>query len=167
MKATTLRRSGQITHSSPSCSALSAGGLSLAPQPVSLQPFVYSQRPPLGGAYADMFASANLLGLNFGSGDELQYPDDEDEEDEEDSRLDRDSDEQRRWHRSERDDFRKLGTMFAEFLLMRSFALDPKAFSVLVTDPIFESEGPFPGDTRVLSQVMASVMVRHRYVSGA
>ena len=110
-----------------------------------------------------MLASANLLGLNFGSGDELQYPDDEDDGDEE-STSGGDNGEQRRWHRSERDDFRKLGTMFAEFLLMKPFASDPKAFSTLVTDPIFEPEGPFPGDTRVLSQVMASVMVRHRYV---
>ena len=110
-----------------------------------------------------MFAPANLLGLNFGSGDELQYPDDEDDEDDDDdSNSSGDHSEQRRWHRSERDDFRKLGTMFAEFLLMRPFSSDPTAFSKLVTDPIFEPEGPFPGDTRILSQVMGSVMVRHR-----
>ena len=71
---------------------------------------------------------------------------------------------QRRWHRSEREDFRKLGTMFADFLLMNPFASDSKAFGTLVTDPIFEPEGPFPGDIQVLTQVMASVMVRHRCV---
>ncbi|TBU46858.1 P-loop containing nucleoside triphosphate hydrolase protein [Dichomitus squalens] len=106
--------------------------------------------------------TTNLLGLNFGSGDELQYPDDDDEEEEESSASSDDSNEQRKWHRSEREDFRKLGTMFADFLLMNPFASNSKTFSTLVTDPIFEPEGPFPGDIQVLTQVMASVMVRHR-----
>ncbi|RDX46999.1 hypothetical protein OH76DRAFT_1465208 [Lentinus brumalis] len=101
--------------------------------------------------------TTNLLGLNFGSGSDLQYPDEEEEEVSFDS-----DDRQRRWHRSEREDFRKLGTMFADFLLMMPSASDPKAFATLVRDPIFDPEGPWPGHLDVLRQVMSSVMVRHR-----
>ena len=97
-----------------------------------------------------------------------EYDEDEadeaDEENEEDNVMSvDDNSRQRRWHRSERDDFRKLGTMFADFLLMMPFAANSKIFGSLVTDPIFDSDGPFPGDLQVLTQVMSSVMVRHRY----
>lgn len=116
------------------------------------------------GTYTKISMLANLLRLNFGSGDELQYPDNEGNEDEEESSSGRDNSEQCCWHRSEHDDFCQLGTMFAEFVLMKPFTSDPKVFSTFVADPIFEPEGPFLGDTRVLSQVMASIMVHHRYV---
>ncbi|KAI0695860.1 SNF2 family N-terminal domain-containing protein [Cerioporus squamosus] len=91
--------------------------------------------------------TTNLLGLNFGSGSDLHFDNDV---------------RQRRWHRSEREDFRKLGTMFADFLMMMPFASNPKAFATYVKDPIFEREGPWPGQLQVLTQVMSSVMVRHR-----
>ena len=70
---------------------------------------------------------------------------------------------QRRWHRNERADLPKLATMFGDFLGMAPFAQDSSAFSLLVTQPIFDSVGPFPGDIEVLQKVMESVMVRHRW----
>ncbi|KAI0739836.1 hypothetical protein C8Q80DRAFT_1274868 [Daedaleopsis nitida] len=71
----------------------------------------------------------------------------------------------RRWHNRERLDFHKLGTMFGEALIMMPFASDPKASSTLIVNPLswFSSDGPWPGHTAVLTHVMASVVVRHRY----
>ncbi|RPD56352.1 hypothetical protein L226DRAFT_538078 [Lentinus tigrinus ALCF2SS1-7] len=101
--------------------------------------------------------TTNLLGLNFGSGSDLQYPDEEEEGANSDNDV-----RQRRWNRSEREDMRKLGTMFSDFLMMMPFASDGKAFTTYVIDPIFDSEGPWPGQLEVLTQVLSSVMVRHR-----
>ncbi|KAI0351515.1 hypothetical protein OH77DRAFT_1506480 [Trametes cingulata] len=101
--------------------------------------------------------TTNLLGLNFGSGSELQYPEDEDE-------LAGQIDGQRVWHPDERHDLRKLGNMLTDFLKMMPFASesDPKAFATLVSNPLFSPTGPYPWDLDVLVQVMSSVMVRHR-----
>ncbi|KAI0374631.1 hypothetical protein BV20DRAFT_960768 [Pilatotrama ljubarskyi] len=100
--------------------------------------------------------TTNLLGLNFGSGSELQYPQDEDDVME--------VEKQRVWHPDERHDLRKLGNMLTDFLMMMPFASqsDPKAFATLVSNPLFSASGPYPGDLDVLIQVMSSVMVRHR-----
>ncbi|KAI0707952.1 P-loop containing nucleoside triphosphate hydrolase protein [Earliella scabrosa] len=105
--------------------------------------------------------AANLLGLNFGSGSELQYPEDDNGDTSMDTSIGELS-QQRRWQSDERSDFVKLGKMFAEFLLMMPFASDPKAFAALVSSPIFSADGPWPGDIQVLTQVMSSVMIRHR-----
>ena len=107
--------------------------------------------------------AANLLGLNFGSGSELQYPEDDNGDTSMDASMGELS-QQRRWQSDERSDFVKLGKMFAEFLLMMPFASDPKAFAALVASPIFSADGPWPGDIQVLTQVMSSVMIRHRSV---
>ncbi|KAH9848857.1 P-loop containing nucleoside triphosphate hydrolase protein [Lenzites betulinus] len=100
--------------------------------------------------------TTNLLGLSFGAGSELLYPDDEEET--------MQVEQQRLWHGDERDDLRKLGNMLSHFLLMMPFASksEPKAFTTLVANPLFAPNGPYPGDIDVLVQVMSSVMVRHR-----
>ncbi|KAL1937641.1 hypothetical protein VTO73DRAFT_13027 [Trametes versicolor] len=100
--------------------------------------------------------TTNLLGLSFGAGSELLYPQDEEEV----MRVEP----QRVWHGDEREDLRKLGNMLSYFLLMMPFASksEPKAFATLVANPLFASSGPYPGDIDVLVQVMSSVMVRHR-----
>ncbi|KAI0823521.1 P-loop containing nucleoside triphosphate hydrolase protein [Trametes gibbosa] len=100
--------------------------------------------------------TTNLLGLSFGAGSELMYPEDEEEA--------MQIEPQRLWHGDERDDLRKLGHMLSHFLLMMPFASksEPKAFTNLVANPLFAPSGPYPGDIDVLVQVMASVMVRHR-----
>ncbi|KAJ8480788.1 hypothetical protein ONZ51_g6428 [Trametes cubensis] len=98
--------------------------------------------------------TTNLLGLNFGSGNELLYPEDDDAE--------KVPEKQRIWPTEEREDLRKLGNMLADFLLMMPFAHDSKSFKTLVADPLFKPSGPYPGDVDVLVQVMSTVMVRHR-----
>ncbi|KAI8982894.1 P-loop containing nucleoside triphosphate hydrolase protein [Trametes punicea] len=98
--------------------------------------------------------TTNLLGLNLGSGSELQYPGDDEEIVQ--------SSPQRVWPAEERVDLRNIGNMLTDFLMMMPFAADPKAFSRLVTNPLFRPSGPYPGDVDVLAQVMSSVMVRHR-----
>ena len=131
--------------------------------------------------------TASLLGLNFGTLSEvpyaedavpeldLAYPEEDDAAYKNDDDISDDDDlyephskatrvmKQRRWHRSERADLPKLATMFGDFLGMAPFAQDSSAFSLLVTQPIFDSVGPFPGDIEVLQKVMESVMVRHRW----
>ncbi|KAI0636454.1 SNF2 family N-terminal domain-containing protein [Trametes polyzona] len=99
--------------------------------------------------------TTNLLGLSFGAGGELQYPDDDDEMLVEPQRI---------WNADDREDLRKLGNMLTHFLLMMPFAStsEPKAFASLVASPLFAPSGPYPGDIDVLVQVMSSVMVRHR-----
>ncbi|KAI0332592.1 hypothetical protein GY45DRAFT_1369061 [Cubamyces sp. BRFM 1775] len=98
--------------------------------------------------------TTNLLGLNFGSGNELLYPEEDGGE--------KAPAEQRIWPAEEREDMRKLGNMLADFLLMMPFAYDSKTFKTLVADPLFRATGPYPGDIDVLVQVMSTVMVRHR-----
>ncbi|KAI0647582.1 P-loop containing nucleoside triphosphate hydrolase protein [Trametes meyenii] len=98
--------------------------------------------------------TTNLLGINFGSGYELQYP--------EDGHGLQQATEQRAWHSDERPDLRKLGNMLADFLKMMPFASSAKSFATLVSDPLFHPNLPFPGDIDVLIQVMSSIMVRHR-----
>ncbi|KAI9068581.1 hypothetical protein FKP32DRAFT_1587558 [Trametes sanguinea] len=98
--------------------------------------------------------TTNLLGINLGSGLELLYPEDDDE-------LEQPV-QQRVWPSEERTDLRKIGNMLGDFLRMMPFAADSKAFSTLVSDPLFKPSGPKPWDVDVLVQVMSSVMVRHR-----
>lgn len=57
---------------------------------------------------------------------------------------------------------RKLGTMIGDFLAVPQFRADPKSFSVHVSTPLCDRRGPRPGAIDVLSQVMQTVMVRHR-----
>ncbi|KZT69833.1 hypothetical protein DAEQUDRAFT_726146 [Daedalea quercina L-15889] len=94
----------------------------------------------------------NLLGLQHGQGSELQYP--EDELNEELS--------VRRWTREDRDDLTKLSTMMSHFLCVPQFAADPKLFERLVISPLMAEPGPLPGAIQVLTQVMETMMIRHR-----
>ncbi|KAH9928494.1 P-loop containing nucleoside triphosphate hydrolase protein [Epithele typhae] len=122
--------------------------------------------------------TSDLLGLNFGSGSEvleedidaqLIYP--ADIQDQGDGVISDSKDlstpsgrvlSQRVWHKSERESFRDLGTMFTDFLGMPPFAHDPHAFTSLVAEPIFDTKGPLPVDVAILTRVMETAMVRHR-----
>jgi hypothetical protein len=117
--------------------------------------------------------TTNLLGLGFGQSSELEIEDDDDLEydqqrtPETSSVVTSNSDETgfpRRWTRYDREDLRKLDNMATHFLGVPHFKAEPKTFGEQVTTALFGPEGlPLPGATQVLSQVMQSVMIRHRY----
>lgn len=66
------------------------------------------------------------------------------------------------WNSEDRKDLRKLADMMSSFLRVLPFAADARAFDVLVTDALFAKDGPLPGATLVLEQLMSTYMVRHR-----
>ena len=51
------------------------------------------------------------------------------------------------------------------FRSMPQFSAEARYFSSLVIAPLLDSGGPLPGAVQALSQVMESVMIRHRYVN--
>ncbi|CCM03805.1 uncharacterized protein FIBRA_05953 [Fibroporia radiculosa] len=107
--------------------------------------------------------TTNLLGLHFGQGSELQYPEDlhEEKESSPESSLATNS-VGRQWTSDDRDDLGKLSKMITHFLGMPQFAGDQRAFDTWVSHPLLESPCPRPGAIQVLTQVMSSVMIRHR-----
>lgn len=69
------------------------------------------------------------------------------------------------WTHSDREDLRKLANMMTHFLGVPQFVADMKTFSRLVMTPLLDSSGPRPGAIQVLTQVMSTVMIRHRLVA--
>ena len=52
--------------------------------------------------------------------------------------------------------------MMQHFLRMPQFSAEPRLFSHYIINPLMDPIGPHPGASEALSQVMESVMVRHR-----
>ncbi|TFY64960.1 hypothetical protein EVJ58_g2267 [Rhodofomes roseus] len=102
---------------------------------------------------------ANLLGLHHGQGSELQYPEDPDEPNTESTDEELSA---RRWTLDDRQDLNKLSTMMVHFLGVPQFATDPKLFERLVISPLMARSGPKTGAIQVLTQVMETMMIRHR-----
>ncbi|PCH37686.1 hypothetical protein WOLCODRAFT_95637 [Wolfiporia cocos MD-104 SS10] len=110
--------------------------------------------------------TTNLLGLNFGQGSELQYP----ETSEPDESADQVEEQERvelglvarEWTTDDRDDLRKLGAMITHFLAVPRFANDQRAINKLVIEPLMEHPCPRPGAIKVLEQIMSMIMIRHR-----
>ncbi|KIJ44302.1 hypothetical protein M422DRAFT_30450 [Sphaerobolus stellatus SS14] len=69
-----------------------------------------------------------------------------------------------RWPESDREDLRRLGLMLSQFLKVPQFsAIESKQlFSELVVSPLLKSGGPRFASVRILTQVMSTVMFRHR-----
>ncbi|KAI0070956.1 hypothetical protein K474DRAFT_1776489 [Panus rudis PR-1116 ss-1] len=109
--------------------------------------------------------TTNLMGLNFGEGSELQYPDEaeligctpvsSDDEDLETKRT-------RVWTPRDREDLNKLAHMITNFLKVPRFAADRSLFSSHVTAPLMSPTGPQFGSIEALVQVMEMVMIRHQ-----
>lgn len=104
--------------------------------------------------------TSNLLGLSFGQETDdghglppLNELTDDEECNNNVSRI---------WTKYDREDLRKLANMMAHFLVVPRFSAEQSAFSVQVTEPLLSRAGPLPGAIQVLTQVMSSVMVRHR-----
>ena len=131
--------------------------------------------------------TTDLLGLSFGSQSfeadndqlDLQYPSDDGEDlrlSEEDPasnasrddlglrHLDENQCKPRIWTSSDRSNLRRLDNMISKFLQVPRFAAAHDLFNSQVVNPLFKKGGPAFGSIQVLTQVMASVMVRHRYV---
>ncbi|KZT02347.1 uncharacterized protein LAESUDRAFT_685590, partial [Laetiporus sulphureus 93-53] len=113
--------------------------------------------------------TTNLLGLHFGEGSELQYPDDPPTDttlsSEENTPFDESVDPDivaRQWTADDRQDLRKLSIMISQFLGMRQFAAEAHLFDTHVIQPLMNRPTPCPGAIKVLTQVMESVMIRHR-----
>ncbi|EJD02151.1 uncharacterized protein FOMMEDRAFT_87894 [Fomitiporia mediterranea MF3/22] len=133
--------------------------------------------------------TTNLLGLNFGSnGDDESGNESSDREETpsalpliyslndampeegvsggaEDELLDgmeESQDPVRVWSKTDRVDLRKLGSVLSDFLGVLPFAVQAESFSNLVVNGLMGTDGPLPGTPRVLEQVMAANMVRHR-----
>ena len=68
------------------------------------------------------------------------------------------------WTKEDRGDLNKLDTMISSFLGVPQFAANLKFFSSRVITPLMHTAGPQPGSIQILTQVMQSVMVRHRFV---
>ncbi|KAH6894963.1 SNF2 family N-terminal domain-containing protein [Coprinopsis sp. MPI-PUGE-AT-0042] len=66
------------------------------------------------------------------------------------------------WNKYDREDLRKLGNMISNFIAMPQFASDSRMMTTHVTEPLLDPNGPRPGAISVLSQVMNTVMIRHR-----
>jgi hypothetical protein len=118
--------------------------------------------------------TANLLGLSFGRNSAAMstlYDDAllhalEDQSEEKSDTDEVDADEEtipRQWTLHDRQDLHKLGTMLIDFLSVPQFAADRKTFNDVI-DPLMSGVGPTPGAIDVLTQVMQSVMIRHRSV---
>lgn len=66
------------------------------------------------------------------------------------------------WDKAAREDLRRLHAMTSNFLRDARFLADSSVFRTHVLQALFTPEGPLPGSTRVLEQLMASFMIRHR-----
>ena len=114
--------------------------------------------------------TTNLLGLNFGGSLEQDVSSEAIENQDDlsvltdsiDSNL-ASSDTNRQWTKRDREDLKKLSNMMVHFLGVPLFARDQKVFDTHVIAPLMDADGPYPGAIQVLTQVMSSVMIRHRY----
>lgn len=70
----------------------------------------------------------------------------------------------RRWTKTDRTDLTKLGNMIGSFLEEPQFAADTKLFQTHAIAPLMDPSGPRHGSIQVVTQVMQSVMIRHRFV---
>lgn len=126
------------------------------------------------------------MGLQFGGGSELQYPEDENipqvsftsnftqkidwlpwqspYSDSNDSLSQELSKPGRVWTKADRQDLKKFSHMITDFLQVPQFALNQKLFTTHVIEPLMCMSGPIPGAIQVLTQVMESIMIRHQYV---
>jgi len=68
----------------------------------------------------------------------------------------------RLWTKYDREDLHKLGNMIGHFIAVPQFSADQKLITTHVVDPLLDRNGPRFGATKVLSQVMEMVMIRHR-----
>jgi hypothetical protein len=68
------------------------------------------------------------------------------------------------WTKEDRGDLAKLGKMISSFLNVSRFAVEEKLFELHVINSLMDDAGPKPGSIQVLTQVMESVMIRHRQV---
>lgn len=68
------------------------------------------------------------------------------------------------WTQEDRENLVKIGRMISSFLEVPAFAADTKVFHNHVITPLMCSSGPYPGAVEMLTQVMESVMIRHRYI---
>ena len=69
------------------------------------------------------------------------------------------------WTKEDRGDLVKLGKMVSSFLNVSRFAVEDKLFETRIINSLMDEAGPKPGSIQVLTQVMESAMIRHRYVS--
>ncbi|CAL1705728.1 unnamed protein product [Somion occarium] len=119
--------------------------------------------------------TTNLMGLHFGEGSELQYPEDVANSAANDvsprsdiSSSDLSSAEEepfkpiRVWTSDDRQDLNKLANMMVHFLQAPQFASDSKLFTNLVINSLMAPSGPLPHSIEVLTQVMNTVMIRHQ-----
>lgn len=67
------------------------------------------------------------------------------------------------WSKFYREDLNKLSTMLRVFLGIPGFK-QIEEFRAQVIEPLLYSDGPSLGAVQVLTQVMESVMIRHRFV---
>ncbi|KAI0929045.1 hypothetical protein AcW2_004861 [Taiwanofungus camphoratus] len=102
--------------------------------------------------------TTNLLGLSFGQGTELQYP----EKVQETWVEDFNEDVIRKWTQDDREDLNKLQIMVIHFLGVPQFAMDSKRFDFQVIQPLLNSTGPCYGAIQILTQVMHMIMIRHQ-----
>jgi hypothetical protein len=114
--------------------------------------------------------TAHLLGLSLGQASGMVDGDDEaggmvdgDDKESEVERLLNDQTEvqARVWTSAERADFPNLAKMMHYFLQMPVFH-HPDTFDKLVVTPLFNSTGPAPGAVSLFTQVLQSIMLRHR-----
>ena len=121
--------------------------------------------------------TTNLLGLSFGQSSEREAKDDEElEHDLGSDALDTSSvvlsnpDEpvvSRKWTKYDREDLRKFDNMATHFVGTFKSESTSKTFGSHVIAALFGGPDgrPLPGAIQILSQVMQSVMIRHRYGS--
>ncbi|KAF9817808.1 hypothetical protein IEO21_03150 [Rhodonia placenta] len=113
--------------------------------------------------------TTNLLGLQFGTSSEVQYPGPPRTEGSPASDYIGGAEAielnavARKWTPDDREDLRKLSNMIIHFLEVPQFATGTKtAFDEAVIQPLMGDPRPRPGAIEVLEQVMSSVMIRHR-----
>jgi hypothetical protein len=110
--------------------------------------------------------TTHLLGLSLGQAATAESSRSFDTEDEgvevEELLLDDDSDTQSHvWAAAENEDLHKLATMMHDFLRMPVFH-DSNTFKKLVSTPLRKKSGPAPGAVKLFTQVLQSIMLRHR-----
>ncbi|EMD38224.1 hypothetical protein CERSUDRAFT_152945 [Gelatoporia subvermispora B] len=107
--------------------------------------------------------TTNLLGLHFGRGSE---PTQEHSENPPlqagDPNPNSETSVVRIWNKQDREDLRKLSVMLSRFLKVPRFAADTRLFTSHLANALTDKSGPRPGAIRALTQVMSSVMIRHR-----